>query len=355
MSIKAGSVSFRMFKRNGMSDGEVIRRLSEYALPALNTVGHGQVSGFVTARHAADRAINEDNALLGGHVVVGLTAAEKRVPSSLLKAECRMEEIAAQQAMGHERLKAADRAVIRKAVEERLMAGAQHTLRTIDIAFVDHELVIATCTNDSQQDHMMLHWVQATGKTMLPVDIGTIYPGVKDWGPRSFTAELADYEADNMPGAEFLTWLWFLAEARGGMVKIGGLGDVAVMIEGPLVMGMEGQGAHEAVLRKGEPMLGGETKAALLAGKKLRRAKVTLARGDQSWVFTLDHGMTVRGLRVPEGEKLDIASRFQERMSNVKVFEIMVGELVRRFAGERNDAEVVEEIKAWVAQRRVRG
>ena len=53
------------------------------------------------------------------------------------------------------------------------------------------------------------------------------------------------------------------------------------MLEGPLTFFREGEGAHEAVLRKGTPLNSREAGTALYCGKKLKRAKLVLAEGDR--------------------------------------------------------------------------
>jgi len=63
-------------------------------------------------------------------------------------------------------------------------------------------------------------------------------------------------------GREFLTWLWFFSEARGGLVRFPDLGEFSVMVEGSLTFFLEGAGAHEIVLRRGFPLLSAEAIAA---------------------------------------------------------------------------------------------
>src|SRR5690606_32069598 len=78
----------------------------------------------------------------------------------------------------------------------------------------------------------------------------------------------------------------------------------------------------ETAIRKGEPMVSAETRAALLSGKKLRRAKITFARGgEEQWTCTLDADAFVfRSLKMPKTEAVDAAGRFQERMEHLETF-----------------------------------
>ena len=160
-------------------------------------------------------------------------------------------------------------------------------------------------------------------------------------------------------GQDFLTWLCFLSEERGGIVKIRDLGEFGVMLEGPVTFVMEGQGAHETVLRKGMPLLSPESKTCLQSGKKLRRARLTLARKDETWQVTLDADLfTFRGLKLPEVDEKDPINRFQERMLRLDMFKEVFLELYDRFLDERRDpaqwAKVLKDIHRWVADRRIR-
>jgi hypothetical protein len=106
-------------------------------------------------------------------------------------------------------------------------------------------------------------------------------------------------------------------------------------------------------------LLSAEAKAALLSGKKLRRAKITLARGDEAWTCSFDADAFVfRGLKLPETEKLDAVSRFQERMRMIDTFQQAFLQLFDRFVDERRDGKIWKdaqaEIHKWVSGRKTR-
>jgi hypothetical protein len=345
MSIKSGSLSFRLFE-NPLPVS--VGKFAERALPPQNTWGVSPVSGWTTSRHALDPAITEGTARYGGHLFLGFTMAEKKVPGSLLAAECKVEEAALLAASSQERLSAVQRSEIRRSVEDRLRAKVLHSIRTIEFVCPapDKGTMVATCLSTSLQDTFVLNYTQAAGHALIPL---SFLPAARDWAPISFTPGLDDVEADCEPGREFLTWLWHVAEACGGL-----LGDWAVMVEGPLSLASSGRGAHETVLRKGEPLLAVEAKSALLQGKKLKRAKITLARGDETYSFTLDDQLVVRSLKLPEAEKLDPVSRFQTRMQRLDCFCTVLVDLMRRFVEKRVSEEFGATMRQWVAERKGR-
>lgn len=365
MSIESGSVSFRLFYVPNPMPADVVARFAAHAMPPIDTLSDGTIQGFVTGRHMLDRHITEDTAFFGGYLRLCLAQAERKVPEALLRAECRMEELAHMQARGLERVSGSVRREIRRAIEARLVPQAQPQIRGIPFVYDQRNaLIYAGALSDKQVDAFQIFFAQAVGFSLLPVtpDMAAIkrhQANVRDWPPASFSPQRADEEVSHDPGLDFLTWLWFIAEAAGGQVKIPEVGVVALMIEGPLLLVKEGAGAHEATLRRGEPLLSSEAKAALLDGKKLRRAKLTLALGERPWTATIDATSFVfRSLRLPEGEMLDAVSKFQERMDQLDLFHRAFLGLFDLFVADRRApakwAGIVTQIGEWITNRKVR-
>ncbi len=122
---------------------------------------------------------------------------------------------------------------------------------------------------------------------------------------------------------------------------------------------LEGNGAHETVLRKGEPMVSPEAKTCLLSGKKLRSAKLTIARGEEIWSFTLDADEFIfRGLKLPDTEAMDAVTKFQERMAFLDTFRDIFFLLFDRYIDERKTPGtwkgIQKDIQSWVAERSTR-
>lgn len=365
MSIESGSISGRFLHVPRPLPPDIVDRFAAHAMPPMETLGDGTIQGWVTGRHTLDRNITSDTAFHGGFLRMRLSQAERKIPGELLIAECRMEELAHLQAQGVERISGSVRREIRRSVEDRLLPQAQPHIHSVQLVHDEPtSRMITTAVSDKQLDALQVHFAQAAGFALVPerpflAAMLRCKVNVRDWAPTSFSPEREDEEVSHDPGLDFLTWLWFVAEAKGGQVEIPGLGAIAIMIEGPLLMVMEGAGSHEALVRKGEPMLSAETKGALLSGKKLRRAKLTLARGDQAWTCTMDAvSFVFRGLKLPEGEKLDIISKFQERMDLLRTFHDAFFGLFDIFVRVRTNGplwhEELKQIHAWVANRRAR-
>ena len=125
MGFEKGSLSFRMFFASRDLGPEDVDKFAAQALPPLNTLIEDEVHGWVAGRHLLDRNITEESAFLGGYLRLTLTQAKKTVPTSLLTAECAVEEMAVMEADAKEYLNQQARSEIRS----RLRSGCFPTCR----------------------------------------------------------------------------------------------------------------------------------------------------------------------------------------------------------------------------------
>jgi recombination associated protein RdgC len=373
MAFESGSISCRMlYAPRGMPQ-DAVKRFAQHAAPPIETLGSGEIHGWVGGRHLLDREIDDNNAHYGGYLRLHLMKAERKIPEPLLRAECKMQELARMRAEGSDALGRAARREIRKAVTGRLLPKMPPQLQGITFLYdATAHVAYVTALSDRQLDAFQIAFREAQGSSLAPVTPETAAlkrrrANPRDWAPASFSAEAEDDTVDHDPGMDFLTWLWFFSEAKGGLAELPDLGRFAVLIEGPLTFHMQEGGVQEAVLRRGQPLLSAEASTSLIAGKKLRRARVTLARDNEAYAFTLDAPtFAVRGLKLPEPSagpgkedmKLDAVSRFQARMHMLGTFREAFLAFFDRFVDARSDATAwagtVQEMRAWVRSRKSR-
>lgn len=362
MGFEKGSLSFRIFFASRELGADDVEKFAVQALPPLSSLAEEEVHGWVAGRHLLDRNITEENAYLGGYLRLTLTQARKAVPSSLLQAECAVEEMAVMEAEDRQYLNQQMRSEIKQQVKERLLPDMPPQLKGIDFIFDGRSrMIYASATSDKQLDAFVLNLLQTTGVSAEVADPETIAAkthsvDVQNWALSSFSEELEDGMVDGTAGRDFLMWLWYCSEKRGGLANIPDVGEMAYMVEGPLTFVMEGKGAHEIVLKKGEPMLSAEVRTALLGGKKLKKAKLQFVRGEEVWAFTFDADEFVfRNFKLPQTEAFDRVGKFQERMVLLETFRRSFFHLYGEFVKERNDFGVWRDTKAnmrkWVAER----
>ncbi len=102
-------------------------------------------------------------------------------------------------------------------------------------------------------------------------------------------------------GQEFLTWLWWKSEERGGTVNVAGYGDVIVVLEKHMLLEY-GEGEHnEKIICSGLQSELKEARTGLQMGKKLEQARIKLIQNDYEWNFTLAAAlMEFRSVKLPK-------------------------------------------------------
>ncbi len=362
MGFDSGSVSFRLFSLSRSFGPDVAEAFARHAAPPIETLSSEPIFGWVGGRHLLDRNLTEERCVVGGYLHATYMRAERKIPESLLRAHCRLEEEVELRARETEMLPRAVRAEIRERVQEQLLPTMPPTLSGLPIVLdFRNDLLLAAAMSDKQIDLLSPYFRETTGVMPVLLTADTVALKRKQINANDLT--LVNYSPDPAVepiaeatlGMDFLTWLWFFWESEGGIVRRASGQQLGMMLEGPLTFFREGQGAHEAVLRKGTPLNSREAGTALYCGKKLKRAKLVLAEGEQVWSATIDADFGIRGLKTPKGEQVDPAGKFQERMLQIETFWSAFFELFDRFLELRTHAPQWEDtlgrIRVWVKER----
>ncbi len=366
MSFESGSISGRVCRVLRRLPDDIVERFARHAASPLERIGSEPTHGWVGGRHLLDVPITEENARWGGFLRVTLMKAERKIPTSLLRAECMLEELARMKADGKPFIDRKTRGQIRKQVTVRLLPAMPASLKGIPLVYDDRAMILYVgATTDNQMDAFSVNFRAATSQDCIPITAETAAAqlrklDVRNWSKTSFAPDVTDSEMEEKPGQDFLTWLWFASEARGGLIESREHGQVGFSIDGPIVLERNGDGAHQTALRHGLPTVSAEAKTALLSGKKLRRAKLLIGRANESWSAGFEADTFVfRGLRLPDSPVvLDAASRFQDRMEKLGQFWSLIMELYNCFLEERSHpqkwAKTKSEIHEWMTKRSTR-
>ncbi|MEN8199260.1 MAG: hypothetical protein ABFR63_04215 [Thermodesulfobacteriota bacterium] len=102
-------------------------------------------------------------------------------------------------------------------------------------------------------------------------------------------------------GQEFLTWLWWKSEERGGVVALPGEGDIVVVFEKHMLLEYGEGETNEKLICRGLQTELQEARTGLVMGKKLEQARIQLAYNDYEWNFTLAAAlMEFRNVKLPK-------------------------------------------------------
>lgn len=165
-------------------------------------------------------------------------------------------------------------------------------------------------------------------------------------------------------GEEFLTWLWYRTETKKAVFAMENGDQVGIALDDLLVFGGADENEMQQTLRHGMPTRAMEAAAALKAGKRLRKAKIILAEGNEQWSFTLD-GATLgfSSVRCPQpeadddsmegsptpqdidSERMDAFSRLAGHFDGV--YRIFLRDRLR----EGWERSTLQEIRRWIDQK----
>ncbi|MFN2355767.1 MAG: hypothetical protein ABR512_14755 [Desulfopila sp.] len=163
-------------------------------------------------------------------------------------------------------------------------------------------------------------------------------------------------------GQEFLTWLWWKSEERGGSIKLSGSGDITVVFEKHMLLESgEGESTEKIVCTGLQAELQ-EARTGLRMGKKLEQARIVLGHNDYEFSFTLAAAlMEFRNVRLPktettENDKSDspeeVEGMILERIYLFEELIKLVNALFKMFLDVRLSAtwrDELQKIRGWVA------
>ena len=361
MGFDHGTITFRVCSLPEPLPEDMLERFDADHAGPLERVSDEPSWGWVSGRFLLETEINEETCKVGNYFHVCLRQAERKIPAALLNAECRLAELARMKADNVDHLNRKVRKQLKEEVKERLAPQMPPTFAGTYCA-IDPvtNMLYVTATSDKQFDLFSGYFGKALGFNPLPMTPDNLAAALYKTDPTDIPAVNISPELDDASGAagllgeNFLTWLWQFEEEREGILPSSKLGDFSLMVDGPLTFVAEGGGAFESSLRKGAPTISAEARSAMLVGKKLRSAKLVLAREKgEEWSCTLDASQFVfRGLKLPEGEALDPQEVFEERMANLDIFRQVIFELFHLFLNVMSDpakrSEYQQKAKQWV-------
>ncbi len=361
MPFEHGTFAVTVFNLREELPEDYLDLFTGMAAGSIDSVKEDPQIGWVSGRHLLETTIDEVTALCGGHLYLNLRKAERKIPSTLLNAICRREELVYMQANDTTTVPSKQKKQIKEeATEKNLMKMVPTISGTPMVVDMASKVLYLGTASTAQIDNFIAQFYKTTN--IEPVQV------TPEWylENRFQTTEVSipvvmfseKGDGETTPGRDFLTWLWYYSECEEGVINVEQFGEFAFAIEGPLTFAFaaEARGAAETTLKKGDsPLRAAEAKAALNVGKKLKKAKFMLVRGEDVWggSFDADH-FNFSGLSLPEGEEMDRDSRFAERVTNLHIFHTVIGEYFAKFvktvtASDWDETE--KKIQRWVQER----
>jgi len=168
--------------------------------------------------------------------------------------------------------------------------------------------------------------------------------------------EVAEEEVQDLAflGREFMTWLLWRA-ARGEATFEDDGGEFGVGFGGKLRLTGPAGDVTDAVLKGRSPGMSVELAASLGAGRTVREAELSVARGDREFRFTLvAETLDWKGVKLPSRLKDEGDDRLGERTALLDELESAVGAVFQAFVKERTrpvwQRSIVPELRTWLAE-----
>ena len=164
-------------------------------------------------------------------------------------------------------------------------------------------------------------------------------------------------------GQEFLTWLWWKSEERGGSIHLPEHGDITLVFEKHMLLEYgEGESLEKLICTGLQAQLQ-EARTGLKMGKKLEQARIILGYKDNEYSFTLAGALLeFRNVRLPKTASSDnvkednpeeIEGMILERLFLLEELSRVTNDLLRLFLETRLSGSWQEElnkIREWVAK-----
>lgn len=164
-------------------------------------------------------------------------------------------------------------------------------------------------------------------------------------------------------GQEFLTWLWWKSEERGGSVDLPGVGDITVSFEKHMLLESgEGESSEKLICTGLQTELQ-EARTGLQMGKKLEQARIVIGYNSYEYSLTLAGALLeYRNVRLPKTEATEhdksenpeeVEGMILERIylieELVKLVNMLFAQFLKARLGSNWRNELVA-IREWVAK-----
>ena len=162
-------------------------------------------------------------------------------------------------------------------------------------------------------------------------------------------------------GQEFLTWLWWKSEERGGSVELEGQGDIVVVFEKHMLLEYGEADYNERLVCSGLQTELKEARTGLRTGKKLEQARLQIIKDEMEYNLTLGAtSFEFRNVKLPKTEGADASTDSADAemegavLERIYLFEELVkivNDLLLMFVEARTSetwSEELARIRTWV-------
>lgn len=339
MSFENGPLNVTLFSLPQDLPEDYIERFGAHCAGNLDSVKDEPQVGWTSGRCVLDSVIDSAAIHWNGLIYINLRKAERRIPSSMLKAWCQQEELVRMRADNRTFLSPKQKKAIREDIIGKHLMSIPPTISSIPVVIDRANSALYLGAGSPVQVDLFMEYFLKTFQ-FEPLWVNPEFYCDTEFKTHADTLPIIEFseraDGETVPGRDFLTWLWYYSEQEtGGALAVPDIGECVFTIEGPLTFALAGEadGAAENTLRNGHsPLRAAEAKAALKVGKKLKKAKFYLELDDKVWqgMFDADN-FAFGGMKLPEGEEMKTDDAFEERIEFLNTFRRALSAFFKKF------------------------
>jgi recombination associated protein RdgC len=348
------------------------RQMKRFAFRELPLAGEEKTSGWTSVENVLDTQFEYANYSVGDYLAFAFRLDRKSVPPSLLKIRFLEAEKKTLAAKSKKFLSKGEKEEIKERIHLDLLNKTFPVPSFFDVCWsLSQNWVVFGSLSPKVTEEFEKLFKKCFNLTLSPL---------VPWDPqhldRSLTEKMAALKdgvflnpqtpdpgkaGPPLLGREFLTWLWYKSEERGGAVQVSGAADVEISFTRRLALESGGGEYSESIVCQGLHAELKEGKAAIQEGKKVKEARVQLGIGPEKFEFTLKgdsfHFQTLRfpaGLEQAEEEENDKGGRVLERIylmeKAVKTTDQLFNTFLKRRLSPQWSSEEIPRIRKWLAK-----
>ena len=374
MGLLKGTWSFARYQIIGkipeQFDDFIDERLKQYAFSSLARENMEKNMGWTSLENVLDTDFTYGKYKCGENLIFSLRSDRRPIPPSLLKLKVMEAEKINLADSGKKRLYRHEREEIKERVQLELQTKALNVPSFYELCWLPQKShIMFGSLSPKVMEDFEKYFKESFHLTLLPFlpwgsppTEGQQEITAADAGRDPVNPQPPDVDGTSKPffwGREFLTWLWFKSEERGGIIQIPDRYEVELIFLQRLVLA-SGDGEYsETVVCQGLHSDMKEGREALRQGKKIKEARLRLTNDATKWEFTLKADyFQYQSLKLPatiaSDEEPDREGQNMERIFLVETALETIDKLFAAFSSLRLSSqwenEELPRMRKWLTQ-----
>lgn len=344
MSFEDKKIKAFMFRTGNEWSNEIralaVENIRDHRAAKLDEVDEEVNIGWASGKSELDTEIYESNCMVGDHIHLSMRIAVRKVPTGIARAMYRKKAAEYMAVNSVDYVSAKMKKQMKEEVHEYLLPRSMPTIKSVWVIIRPDGTVYAGTASRTERDQLCELFFKTFRVDLVPCDFHSCKEG----------EDVPDTICES-PDLEFLTDLFRQSDS-------GEAHDF--IVEPPFdLISANGEGMCTRAMAVGECASSSrEVRAALDEKKLLCKTKLCVTgesipgyQPGDAWKFVLNRDGSLVGLSTPEGEEMNFAGRFVERIDMLSAIFVWILEKFRDFMKRAALPEYAETREAWLRER----